>query len=58
MNIQPLTVGPIVRATIGENVRLWGRGKLELIGSGPGRCFGVARNRAAGARFGAPKFLK
>jgi alkaline phosphatase D len=58
MNIQPLTVGPIVGATTGENVRFWGRGELELIQSGPRRCFGVARIRAAGARFGAPKFFK
>ncbi|KPK07979.1 MAG: hypothetical protein AMJ56_12405 [Anaerolineae bacterium SG8_19] len=58
MEIKPLTVGPIVGATNGEDVRLWGRGELELIQSGPRRCFGVARIRSADARFGAPKFFK
>jgi alkaline phosphatase D len=39
-------------------VRLWGRGELEETGSGPRRCFGVARLRRAGGRFGRAKFFK
>lgn len=57
MEVQPLTVGPIVGETTASSVRLWGRGGLELIQSGPRRCFGVARIRAANARFSAPKFF-
>jgi alkaline phosphatase D len=58
MKLQPLTVGPIVGATTGRNVRLWGRGELEKTLSGPRRCFGVARLRRSGGRFGQAKFFK
>lgn len=57
MKIHPLTVGPIVGATTGTSVRLWGRGMLEQVPGGPRRCFGVARLRAAGqADYGPPRF--
>lgn len=43
MRIFPVTVGPIVGATTGTAVRLWGRGEFEKIQSGPRRCFGITR---------------
>lgn len=61
MKIHPLTVGPIVGATTRDTVRLWGRGKLELVPGGPRRCFGAARLRptdAVEADFGPPIFCK
>ena len=47
MNVQPLTVGPILGATTGDSARVWGRATLEITGEGPRRAFGVARIRLA-----------
>jgi alkaline phosphatase D len=59
MKIHPLTVGPIVGATTGNAVHLWGRGMLELVAGGPRRCFGVARLRATGqSAYDQPRFCK
>lgn len=60
MQVQPVTVGPIVGATTATAVRLWGRGKYEKIQSGPRRCFGVARIRQAkaGSSYRQPQYFK
>lgn len=59
MNVNPLTVGPIVGATTGTSVRIWGRGKGEATSSGIRRCFGIARLRLGGtSEFGPSKFFK
>ena len=58
MLVKPLTVGPIVGATTPDTVRIWGRGELERIQSGPRRCFGIARIRSQNGRYSAPKFFK
>ncbi|UCG24329.1 MAG: alkaline phosphatase family protein [Chloroflexota bacterium] len=58
MDVQPLTVGPILGATTGATTRIWGRGEYEQLQSGPRRCFGVARMRESGQRFHSPRFFK
>ena len=59
MQVQPLTVGPIVGYTTGEHVRLWGRGAYEEEMGVPRRCIGVARIRPAKARsWRAPRFVE
>jgi alkaline phosphatase D len=58
MDVQPLTVGPILGATTGTTTRIWGRGEYEQLQSGPRRCFGVARIREGRQRFRSPRFFK
>ncbi len=56
MNVNPLTLGPIVGWTQDEGCRLWGRGDE---GKTEKRCFGIARIRAAGQpEFRAPQICK
>jgi hypothetical protein len=59
MNVQPLTVGPILGATTGDTARVWGRAALEITGEGPRRAFGVARIRpGSSSHFRQPVFFK
>lgn len=59
MDIQQITVGPIVGATTPDSVRLFGRGELELSGGKPRRGHGIVRMRKTGdADFEPPHYFK
>lgn len=49
MNVNPLTVGPILGVTTPTMVRIWGRGTFEVADGRPRRCVGVARVRRVGS---------
>ncbi len=58
LNVEPLSVGPLVGAVSPATARLWGRGP-DLRSSGSlRRVFGAARLREAGGTFGAPQWFK
>lgn len=59
MQVQPLSVGPIVGYTTNEHVRIWGRGVYADDAGKPRRCIGVARLRAARSRqWRKPRFVE
>ena len=60
IDLQPLSVGPIVGHADFDNIRLWGRARYELTGNGtPRRCFGVARIRRKESRgYEPPRYFK
>jgi alkaline phosphatase D len=50
MQLNQLTVGPIVGETTQNRVRIWGRGAAQVIDDQPRRCFGAIRHRKQGAQ--------
>jgi alkaline phosphatase D len=59
MEINPLTVGPIVGETTTNRVRIWGRGRADIVHDIPRRCFGVVRFRPSGrAAWSQPRYYK
>lgn len=58
MNIQPLSVGPIVGETTPNQARIWGRGDTDVVNGMPRRCFGAIRVRAAGDAWLRPELFK
>ncbi len=45
MQVNTLTVGPIIGETTQNRVRIWGRGAAHVIDDQPRRCFGAVRYR-------------
>jgi len=58
MKLNPVTVGPIVGVTTPTSTRIWGRGEFTPGGTGPRRCFGIARIAKEGSDYGDPILFK